>query len=346
MSHPYLYILSFILLLSGCADGEEHADEVVDPAPPGEMVAVSFSSVIGLATKAGGEAAGVTADTDPVLADDVQVIVYAYKEAAAGIPTAAPVASRTYKAANGNGSLAESGSEGLMYLAVGKYCFYALSVNENSQPPVLAEGSFSETGELTNNTDYIYCKTNATISSASGEEQEVLLSFSRLSVRIELKVVSEINGTDAGKATEAATPVIELAATDPVGSKIRLGADPVITSGRVPDAAVANTGMTVTGTLAGGGFTAGCIMLPMKAGQEIPVTLTFPTITFDGLSQQKDKLYTLAITTPEGGFVSGNQYSYRVNITGNEVVFQGVTVTGWKDKEGSMPDSDITEDFM
>ena len=136
-------------------------------------------------------------------------------------------------------------------------------------------------------------------------------------------MVSEINGTDAGKATEAATPVIKLAATDPVGSKIRLGADPVITSGRVPDAAVANTGMTVTGTLAGGGFTAGCIILPMKAGQEIPVTITFPTITFDGLPQQKDKLYTLAITTPEGGFVSGNQYSYRVNITGNEVVFQG-----------------------
>lgn len=159
-------------------------------------------------------------------------------------------------------------------------------------------------------------------------------------------MVSEINGTDAGKATEAATPVIKLAATDPVGSKIRLGADPVITSGRVPDAAVANTGMTVTGTLAGGGFTAGCIILPMKAGQEIPVTITFPTITFDGLPQQKDKLYTLAITTPEGGFVSGNQYSYRVNITGNEVVFQGVTITGWKDKEGSMPDSDITEDFM
>ena len=84
MSHPYLYILSFILLLSACVDGEEHADEVVDPAPPGEMVAVSFSSVIGLATKAGGEAAGVTADTDLVLADDVQVIVYAYKETAVG----------------------------------------------------------------------------------------------------------------------------------------------------------------------------------------------------------------------------------------------------------------------
>ena len=40
MSHPYLYILSFILLLSACVDGEEHADEVVDPAPPGEKVAV------------------------------------------------------------------------------------------------------------------------------------------------------------------------------------------------------------------------------------------------------------------------------------------------------------------
>ena len=345
MSHPYLHILSIILLLSACTGGEEHAGEEVDPAPPGEMVAVSFSSTVGLATKAG-EGAGGVVDTDPALADDVQVIVYAYKEeAAGGVLTSVPLVTRTYKAANGDGSLTESGSEGVMYLAAGKYRFYALSVNENSRPPVLAESSFSETGELVNNTDYIYCATNATLSSTSGEEQTVPLSFSRLSVRIELKVVNEITGGAAGKATEAATPIIKLAATDPTGSKITLGADPAITSGSIPVTAVANTEMTVTGTLAGGGFTAGYILLPIEAGQKIPVTITFPTITFEGLPQQKDKLYTLDITTPEGGFVSGNRYSYRVNITGNDIVFQGVTVSGWKDKEGSMSDDDITEDF-
>ena len=95
MSHPYLHILSFILLLSACAGVDEHAGEEVDPAPPGEMVAVSFCSFGGLATKAG-EGAGGVAETDPALADDVQVIVYAYKEeAAGGVLTSAPLVTRT-----------------------------------------------------------------------------------------------------------------------------------------------------------------------------------------------------------------------------------------------------------
>ena len=81
----------------------------------------------------------------------------------------------------------------------------------------------------------------------------------------------------------------------------------------------------------------------MQAAQTIPVTITFPSITFNGLVQT-DKIYTLDITTPDGGFASGNQYTYKVNITGNDIAFKGVSVNPWTGKTGSLPDEDVTED--
>lgn len=340
MSDLYPYLLSFLLLLAACVGGEEHSGDDIDPTPSGEKIAVSFSSTIDLATKAGTAEGGAV--TDQALADGVQVIVYAYKQDAVGNPAAAPVVSRTYQATNGNGSLTESGDKGMMYLSAGKYSFYALSTNDATTPPMLADGSYLSTGELANNTDYIYCATNTAITSLPGETQSVSLSFSHLSMRIELKVACESSGT--GRVTAAETPVIKLAATNPSGSKIELGANPAIAPG-VPVTGESNySAMHVEGNLSAG-FTADYILLPIQKKQEIPVTITFPSITIEGLPAQTNKLYTLTVTPPDDEFVSGNQYSYKVNITGNEAVFKEVTVTDWTGKDGSMPDSDITEDF-
>lgn len=347
MSNLSPYLLSLSLLLGACSS-EEGVGGDVDPIPQEEKIAVSFSNSIELETKA--DPGSTDPATEQVLAKDVQVIVYAYKQSEAGVPVSAPVVSRTYVSGGsedgkGNGNLAVSGTDGIMYLAAGKYVFYALSVNENSDPPKLADNSNSETGELANATDYLYCATAVTtIASTPGVEHNVPLSFSRLSARIELKVVSE--GGGANQATAATTPVIKLTPTNPTNSKITLGgvASAIITTG-FPVAGKANTGMTVEGTLTEG-FIAGYVLLPMAGSQTVAVTITFPSITFEGLAAQTNKLYELTITTPDGGFASGKQYNYRVNITGNDVSFKNLTVTDWTGgKNSNISDSDITEDF-
>lgn len=335
MSHFYLYILSGCLLLTGCVfdialpgDGGEPAPA---PVPDEEKVAISFNSSIDLSTKA---------DASSTLADGVQVVVYAYAQDAAATPTAAAVVSRPYVVSDGSGNLTVTGGEGMMYLAAGNYTFFALSVNKDAAPPALSVGSFSETVQLSNQTDYLYCASHTAITSKPGETQNVALAFRRLATSLKITIVSESAGDD--KVTAATAPSITFAATNPGGSKITLGADPAISAG-IP---IANkeqyTTVESTGDLTNG-FTAEDILLPMQAAKTIPVTITFPSITFNGLVQT-NKIYTLDITTPEGGFASGNQYTYKVNITGNDIAFKGVSVNPWTGKTGSLPDEDVTED--
>lgn len=335
MNYFYPIFLTACLLLAACSK-EEHRGEEVDPLPPiEEMVAISFNSTIELETKAEGETA---ADASQTLAEGVLVDVYAYKQDAIAIPTKPATVKRRYKiGAKGVMDLAES-QDGIMYLPAGNYSFYALSVNANTAPPELINNS--ETAQLSNNTDYIYSATNVTINSKPGETQTVSLAFSRLSTRIEIKIVNGGNGDD--KAVAAENPSLTFAATDPTGSKISLGANPLIAYGT--PATTNLTTIQCNGTLTDG-FTASYIMLPMQGTQQIPVSLKYPSITFNGLQPQKDKIYELNIITLNEGFVSGKQYNYKVNISGNDVVFQGVTVTAWTEKAGNLPNDNITEDF-
>lgn len=344
MNHLYPISLCLGLLLTGCVlesslPGE--GDEPV-PVPEEEKVAVFFSSTIDLETKARPEAE-TKAEGSSTLADGVQVTVHAYEQSGIATPSAAAVVSRNYaqKVSGGSANLEVTGGDGGMYVAAGNYTFFALSVNADATPPALI--SFSETGQLHNNTDYIYCAAHATITSHPGVAQNVPLAFKRLSTRIAIQIVSDSNGDD--KATAATAPIIRFAATDSTGSKITLGATPVITSG-IP---VANTQkyteITSTGDITtSNGFTAVYTMLPMQANQTIPVTITFPTITFNGLVQT-NKVYTLTIPTADTGLTSGNQYNYKVNITGNDIAFQGVSVSPWTGKDGSLPNEDVTEDW-
>lgn len=333
MSHFYLYILSGCLLLTGCVfdialpgDGGEPA-----PVPDEEKVAISFNSSIDLSTKAG---------TSSTLANGVQVVVYAYAQDAAATPTVAAVVSRPYAVSGGNGNLTVTGDEGIMYLVAGNYTFYALSVNKDEAPPALSGSSFSETAQLSNQTDYLYCAYHTAITLKPGETQNVALAFHRLATSLKITIVSESDADD--KVTAATAPSITFAATNPGGSKITLGADPPVTAGVPVTATDAYTTVESSGDLTNG-FTAEDILLPMQAAQTIPVTITFPSITFNGLVQT-DKIYTLDITTPDGGFASGNQYTYKVNITGNDIAFKGVSVDLWTGKTGSLPDEDVTED--
>lgn len=335
MNYFYPIFLTACLLLAACSK-EEHTGEEVDPLPPiEEMVAISFNSTIELETKAEGETA---ADASQTLAEGVLVDVYAYKQDAIAIPTKPALVKRRYKiGTKGTMDLAE-GQDGIMYLPAGNYSFYALSVNANTAPPELINNS--ETAQLSNNTDYIYSAQNVTINSKPGETQNVSLPFGRLSTRIEIKIVNGGNGDD--KAVAAENPSVTLAATNPAGSKISLGANPLIAYGTPVKTDL--TTIQCEGTLTNG-FTASYIMLPMQGTQQIPVSLKYPSITFNGLQPQKDKIYELIITTPDEGFVSGKQYNYNVNISGNDVVFKGVTVTAWTGKPGNLPNDNITEDF-
>lgn len=341
MNHLYPISLCLGLLLTGCVlesslPGE--GDEPV-PVPEEEKVAVSFSSTIDLETKAGSEAETKAEST--TLADGVQVTVHAYEQNGIATPSSAAVVSRNYaqKVSGGSANLEVTGGDGGMFVAAGNYTFFALSVNADAAPPALI--SFSETGQLHNNTDYIYCATHAAITSQPGVAQNVPLAFKRLSTRIAIQIVSDSEGDD--KATAATAPIIRFAATDSTGSKITLGASSVITSGKPVIDTHKYTEITSAGDITNG-FTAVYTMLPMQANQTIPVTITFPSITFNGLVQT-DKVYTLTIPTSGTGLTSGNQYNYKVNITGNDIIFQGVSVSPWTGKDGSLPNEDVTEDW-
>lgn len=341
MNHLYPISLCLGLLLTGCVlesslPGE--GDEPV-PVPEEEKIAVSFSSTIDLETKAGSEAETKAEST--TLADGVQVTVHAYEQSGIATPSAAAVVSRNYaqKVSGGSANLEVTGGDGGMFVAAGNYTFFALSVNADAAPPALI--SFSETGQLHNNTDYIYCATHAAITSQPGVAQNVPLAFKRLSTRIAIQIVSDSEGDD--KATAATAPIIRFAATDSTGSKITLGASSVITSGKPVIDTHKYTEITSAGDITNG-FTAVYTMLPMQANQTFPVTITFPSITFNGLVQT-DKVYTLTIPTSGTGLTSGNQYNYKVNITGNDIIFQGVSVSPWTGKDGSLPNEDVTEDW-
>ncbi len=332
MNHSYPLYLCLAFLLTGCVfdialpgDGGEPV-----PVPDEEKVAISFNSSIDLSTKA----------TDTYLADGVQVVVYAYAQETEATPMAAAVVSRPYAASGGNGNLTVTGDEGLMYLVAGNYTFFALSVNKEAALPALSSGSFSETVQLSNQTDYLYCVSHTAITSQPGETQNVTLAFHRLATSLKITIVSE--GDNDEKITAATAPKITFAATNPGGSKITLGANPPVTVGVPVTDINAYTTVESVGNPTSG-FTAEYILLPMKAAQTIPVTITFPSITFNGLVQT-DKIYTLDITTPDGGFASGNQYTYKVNITGNDIAFKGVSVNPWTGKTGSLPDEEVTED--
>lgn len=339
MNYFYPIFLSACLLLAACSK-EEHRGEEVDPLPPiEEMVAISFNSTIELETKAEGETA---ADASQTLAEGVLVDVYAYKQDAIEVPKKPATVKRRYKIGTGGVmDLAES-EDGIMYLPAGNYSFYALSANANTAPPALAQGSNYETAQLSNNTDYIYSAQSVTIDSKPGETQTVSLAFSRLSTRIEIKIVNGGNGDD--KAVAAENPSLTFAATNPTGSKFILGDNKITGGSPVKEISDYTKIEKMEGTLTDG-FTASYIMLPMQGTQQIPVSLKYPSIKFNGLEPQKDKIYELNITTPDEGFVSGKQYNYKVNISGNDVAFQGVTVTAWTEKAGNLPNDNITEDF-
>ena len=334
-------LLALLLLLS-CSSGEEILKEEIPPVQPEEKVTVSFSGKIDLAeTKAGEGEDTPTPTPTQTLREDVNVTIRAYKQAAVSKPTVAPQLCYDYNVQNG-GSLAVKGDGEDMLLAAGTYTFYALSVNATGDtvPPALTSGSFSETETLQNNTDYLYCGVNREIVSNPEETHNVSLTFSRLAARLQISIVSD-GGDD--KITAAEAPTVTLPLTDPSGSKITLGATPTIEQYAV---ASADTTLESEGDITEG-FTAGCILLPMTASQTLPVRIVFPSITFNGLVPQVDKLYETKIITPAGGFVSGNQYNYTVNITGNQVGFTTLSVTAWdiKTPVNGLPDSSIEEDY-
>ena len=348
--HPSLITgpLLALLLLFSCSSGEEILKEEIPPVPLEEKIAVSFSGKIDLAeTKAEGEGVPGTpgeAVTTQTLRKDVNVTIRAYKQASIGKPDAAPQDCGDYLAAEDGGLTVKTEGDS-MFLAAGTYTFYALSVNAagtdaDSIPPALTSETSAETNELKNNTDYLYCAVSQKIKSApdSSAAQNVPLTFTRLASRLQITVTGT-GGDD--KITAATAPTITLPLTNPSGSKITLGAENPI--GQYP-VATADTTLKSAGDITNG-FTSGCILLPMTAGQKLPVRIVFPSITFNGLAPQTDKLYTAEITTPTDGFVSGKQYNYTVNITGNEIGFIRLGVTSWDIKPGELPDSSIEEDY-
>ncbi|WP_293674546.1 fimbrillin family protein [uncultured Parabacteroides sp.] len=328
-----------LLLLFSCSSGEEILKEEIPPVLPEEKVTVSFSGKMELAeTKA--EEGGDTPTQTQTLRKDVNVTIRAYKQTEVGKPTVAPQLCYDYLVQSDGSLKVKSGDE--MLLSAGTYTFYALSVNAagDTVPPALTSGSHSETEALQNNTDYLYCGVNREIVSNPEETHKVSLTFSRLAARLQISIVSD-GGDD--KITAAEAPTVTLPLTDPAGSKITLGATPAIEQYAV---ASADTTLESEGDITEG-FTAGCILLPMTASQTLPVRIVFPSITFNGLVPQVDKLYETKIITPAGGFVSGNQYNYTVNITGNQVGFTTLSVTAWdiKTPVNGLPDSSIEEDY-
>ena len=328
-----------LLLLFSCSSGEEILKEEIPPVLPEEKVTVSFSGKMELAeTKT--EEGGDTPTQTQTLRKDVNVTIRAYKQTVVSKPTVAPQLCYDYLVQDGGSLKVKSGDE--MLLSAGTYTFYALSVNATGDtvPPALTSGSHSETEALQNNTDYLYCAVTKKVESKPEEKQNVPLTFTRLASRIRITVTGK-GGDD--KITAATAPKITLPLTDPAGSKITLGATPAI--GQYPVAAT-DTTLQCVGNIEDG-FTAGCILLPMTASQTLPVRIVFPSITFNGLAAQVDKLYETKIITPAGGFVSGKQYNYTVNITGNQVGFTTLSVTAWdiKTPVNGLPDSSIEEDY-
>lgn len=348
MYHIRLYTFIFACLgFAACSSGELGTGEENLPVQPKEKIAVSFSSTLSLATTK-------TEGNTESLTTGANVTIRAYKQGGIEIPTEEEY-SRRYYTVGADGSLslqspppstAPSGSS-IMYLGAGTYSFYALSINTvgtaaNAFPPELTGGSFSQTTELQNHTDYLYCAVNRQIASTPDVEQTVELLFGRLAARLQITIVSE--GNASNRIVAATEPTIKLPLTDPAGSKITLGATASIEQGAAATGEAHYTTLNSAGNITAG-FTASCILLPMKAGEVLPVRILFPSITFNGIAAQTDKLYTLDIISPTGGYASGKQYNYKVNITGNQIVFTGLSVEPWINKDGQLPNGDITEDF-
>lgn len=340
--HSYITLLACFCLVACSSEKIEPGDEI-PPVPdvPEEPIAVSFSSKLYLEPE-------TRAENEESLLADANVVIYVYKQTSVGVPAEAPLLQRSYKVGK-NGDLAENVAGEPMYLGAGSYTFYALSVNAagadaTALPPELVEGAVAETVELKNQTDYLYCAVNQAIVSNPTNVAKVSLPFKRLAARIQIQIVSE-GGDD--KIVSADAPTVRLPLTDPSGSKIKLGNDPALATGNP----VSDTGkysvLQSKGDVANG-FVADCILLPMQTGkQPLPVTILFPSITFSGLGELKNKVYTLSIPIPSpDGFASGKQYNYKVNITGNEVGFSGMTVVPWKGgTSGDLSGDDVTEDW-
>lgn len=349
MSRIHLYtILLGCLALCACSTEEPvQGGEIEQPAEPEEKIAVSFSSKLYLEPDTKTATEGTTAN----LSDGANVAIHVFRQAAMGVPDVAALTRRDYKVA-ADGSLTATADEAIpMYLGAGTYTFYALSVNMAGEgaealPPELADGNVSSgTVELKNGTDYLYCAVNRKFSSNMENAVTVSLPFERLAARIQLTITST---GDAENVIVAATaPSVTLPLTDPAGSKITLGAIPQLAPGEPVTDMVEYTELVSEGNVTDG-FVADCILLPMKAKADVislSVTILFPSITFSGLGEQTDKVYTLEIPIPkEEGFASGKQYNYKVNITGNEVGFGGLTVVPWTAKTGNLPNDDMTED--
>ena len=347
MSQIYLYLLSFSFLLAGCAEEEKIGGDDVDPILPEEKIAVSFSSKLYLEPVSKSDITDTGTDN---LTQNANVTIRAYKQAASGSssPTGAPLVRQDYKVDTGGDlTVATEGSEP-MYLGAGLYTFYALSVNaagteDGSLPPELQGNTSPETVALKNQTDYLYCEENQTISSNPDNKATVNLTFERLAARIQITIVSE-GGDD--KIISAQAPTVTLPLTNPSGSKITLGSEARINQGNPFTDQKNYTTLQSTGDITAG-FVADCILLPMAASTDrtLPVTILFPSITFNGLGEQTNKIYTLDIPVPaDAGFASGKQYNYKVNITGNEIGFTGLTVVSWKGVNGNIPNEDMSED--
>lgn len=344
MSHIYLYLLSFSLLLAGCAGEEKIGGDDVDPILPEEKIAVSFSSKLYLEPVSKADITDTGTDN---LTQNANVVIRVYKQADVGVPTVDALIRSNYKVAVNGDLTAVTDEVTPIYLGAGNYTFFALSVNtagtdDNTFPPELAS-SMSEIVELKNGIDYLYCAVNKKISSNTENKATVSLPFERLAARIQLTIVSK-EGDD--QIVSAQAPTVTLPLTNPSGSKITLGGDPRINRGNPFTDKKDYTTLQSTGDITDG-FVADCILLPMAASTDrtLPVTILFPSITFNGLGEQINKIYTLNIPVPtDTGFTSGKQYNYKVNITGNEIGFAELTVVGWKGVDGKIPNEDMSED--
>lgn len=254
------------------------------------------------------------------MGDGVKATIYAYTQGAT-VTSAEAVAKGEY-ASDASGNLT---ANPIMYLAKGNYDFYGVSVNSTTTAPTFTSGV---TEVLSNNVDYLWVKAgNQTIENAG---KNVDLTFARKAV----KVLINIESGDGIELTDWQTtnPAMITPPEPSTTCKMTL-ADGVIVPATIVNAtttAMANEAVSSQKA------TVSYIMLPLVDAGSSPVpTITLKVKVKVNGNAAEDRTYTANLGYPTGGFVSGNQYTYKATLKANGITFTGAKVTNWEEQTQS-----------
>lgn len=201
-----------------------------------------------------------------------------------------------------------------LYLAPGYYDFYAISTNSCSLKELSV--NMGQSNSLKNGIDYLWAQSrDITICNHSNVHFNFVHAAASLAIEINPQFDSQL-----------ATEKMEL-------TKVLLGVPDTtqtltLSNGKITPA---NTILNEKEEMNVNGNRATYIILPLQKEIDIPVEL-YLTTTSDTNQKTREK-YVFSIPPPANGFEAGTQYSYKVKIRLNKIIFESTSIEPWNNQE-------------